>query len=318
MSIATLLVTLFSVLIPSKGWYRPDEPINIMVDAGAPVSIFVTQFDGQRVDTDVPTIVDAKKEIDLKTMYPAMRAGTFIVYAVPEGHTLRDFVGTPLVVSLRTDTRPGAPSGAIVVKVEPLVMAKINSDLGSMTAGFYYDVAPNTSANFISLSTGKFYDGLTFHRIIPGFVVQGGDPLGTGAGGPGYEIDAEFSARPHLRGVLSMAREGDPLEPGMPPRSEYANSAGSQFFICLDYKKTQRLDRKYSVFGAVIDGLDVLDKLAGVEIADASSGAPVKAPVITSIEILPVTADNNPYPRLVDQLYQQPEGVGGTTTQPAQ
>src|SRR5207237_602090 len=94
------------------------------------------------------------------------------------------------------------------------------------------DIAPNTCSSILSLAENGFYDGLAFHRIVPGFVIQGGDPHGDGVGGPGYSIDAEFSNVKHEEGILSMARNGDPLErQGMKPRCEYANSAGSQFFV---------------------------------------------------------------------------------------
>ena len=117
--------------------------------------------------------------------------------------------------------------------------------------------APNTVANFISLVEDGFYDGLIFHRVIPGFMVQGGDPDGTGMGGPDYSIDGEFSSNgfentlAHERGVLSMARTGDP------------NSAGSQFFIMTE--AATHLDGDYAAFGQVVEGMDVIDEIVAVE-----------------------------------------------------
>ncbi len=116
--------------------------------------------------------------------------------------------------------------------------------------------APNTTRNFAFLAKSGFYDGLTFHRVIPGFMIQGGDPNGIGTGGPGYTIRGEFSANgfsnplKHTRGVISMARAMNP------------NSAGSQFFIM--HKDAPHLDGQYAAFGKVIEGLDVVDQIASV------------------------------------------------------
>jgi peptidyl-prolyl cis-trans isomerase B (cyclophilin B) len=159
----------------------------------------------------------------------------------------------------------------------------MKTDQGSMTMVFYYDVAPVTVSSFLHLSRTGYYNGLTFHRILPNFVLQGGDPKGDGTGGPGYQVQAEFNDRPHLPGVLSMARSEDP------------NSAGSQFFVCLDYTHTQHLDHKYTGFGKVVAGTDTMNKLAATPLADPNAGRPVKPPVIESVEVKPVTATENPY-----------------------
>ena len=135
-------------------------------------------------------------------------------------------------------------------------IAKIEMENGKvMTAELYPEVAPNTVANFIALANAGFYDGLIFHRVIKDFMIQGGDPLGKGTGGPGYCIKGEFPANghpnslAHERGVLSMARTGDP------------NSAGSQFFIV--HQDSPHLDGQYASFGKLTDGFDVLDEIAG-------------------------------------------------------
>lgn len=116
---------------------------------------------------------------------------------------------------------------------------------GQFELTFFPELAPNHVANFVSLARLGFYDGVTFHRVIDGFMAQGGDPTGSGAGGPGYTIPAEFSNTRHRRGTLSMARTSDP------------NSAGSQFFIC--FADTPFLDGQYTVFGEVTKGMDVVD-----------------------------------------------------------
>ena len=120
----------------------------------------------------------------------------------------------------------------------------------------YPDIAPNTVKNFISLINHNFYDGTIFHRVIPGFMIQGGDPDGTGMGGPGYSIKGEFGQNgfkndlKHSRGVISMAR------------SMFPDSAGSQFFIM--HQDAPHLDGAYAAFGKVTDGMDTVDKIAGV------------------------------------------------------
>ena len=140
---------------------------------------------------------------------------------------------------------------------------------GPMTLELWNDVAPNHAENFLKLVDQGFYDGLSFHRIIPGFVLQGGCPRGDGTGGPGWQVNAEFNDREHHKGVLSMARSADP------------DSAGSQFFICLTREHCQHLDGQYTAFGKVTEGLDVVDKLASTPLADARAGQPAQPPTIT-------------------------------------
>lgn len=130
-------------------------------------------------------------------------------------------------------------------------------DGGVMKAELYPEIAPITVKNFVDLAAKGFYNGLIFHRVIPGFMIQGGDPQGTGMGGPGYTIKGEFSANgvrndlKHTRGVLSMARAYDP------------DSAGSQFFIM--HENSPHLDGQYAAFGKVIEGIEVVDKIASVK-----------------------------------------------------
>ncbi|HYA85603.1 MAG TPA: peptidylprolyl isomerase [Nitrospirota bacterium] len=132
--------------------------------------------------------------------------------------------------------------------------AVIETKFGNITLKFFPDVAPGHVKNFIDLAKKGFYDGTTFHRVIPNFMIQGGDPNSKnadrrshGTGGPGYTIKAEFNDRPHKRGTLSMARSASP------------DSAGSQFFICVN--DSPFLDRQYTVFGEVVSGMDVADKI---------------------------------------------------------
>ena len=128
--------------------------------------------------------------------------------------------------------------------------AEINTEKGLMKVKFYEKDAPKTVANFVKLANEGFYNGLTFHRVIPDFVIQGGCPDGTGMGGPGYSIDCELEGdnQYHDRGVLSMAHAG-------------RNTGGSQFFVCHNRKNTQHLDRQHTCFGKVYEGVDVVDDI---------------------------------------------------------
>lgn len=128
--------------------------------------------------------------------------------------------------------------------------AEIHTAKGVMKIDFFEKDAPNTVANFVKLAESGFYNGLTFHRVIPDFVIQGGCPNGIGNGGPGYTINCELDGenQRHDRGVLSMAHAG-------------RNTGGSQFFICHNRMNTQHLDRNHTVFGKVVEGLDVIDDI---------------------------------------------------------
>ncbi|MBE9487727.1 MAG: peptidylprolyl isomerase [Bacteroidetes bacterium] len=128
--------------------------------------------------------------------------------------------------------------------------AEIYTSKGVMKLNFFEKDAPNTVDNFCKLAESGFYDGLTFHRVIPNFVIQGGCPDGTGCGGPGYSIKCETSGdnQYHDRGVLSMAHAGK-------------NTGGSQFFVCHSRENTSHLDRVHTVFGKVYEGLDVIDAI---------------------------------------------------------
>ena len=132
---------------------------------------------------------------------------------------------------------------------------------GIIKIELYPDIAENTVKNFISLANSGFYDGVIFHRVIEDFMIQGGDPTGTGTGGPGYRIKGEFSNNKHennlshARGVISMARQGNPYFPA----AAY-NTAGSQFFIM--HADSEFLDKDYAAFGEVIEGMDAVDAIA--------------------------------------------------------
>lgn len=158
----------------------------------------------------------------------------------------------------------------------------IKTTQGEMVVEFWPDVAPKTVENFKKLAQEGFYDGTAFHRIVKGFMIQGGDPLSkkddsmVGTGGPGYKLKAEFNSKSHVRGVLSMARSQDP------------DSAGSQFFICLGDAKF--LDRQYTAFAQVIKGDGVLGKIGDTTTTSGSGGEKSKPTVrvgVESVKIVP-------------------------------
>lgn len=155
-------------------------------------------------------------------------------------------------------------------------IVRITMDSGkTIRLELYPEIAPITVENFLDLVNKGFYNGLTFHRIIPGFMIQGGDPSGNGTGGPGYSIKGEFKSNgvnntmKHERGVISMARAFDP------------NSAGSQFFIM--HKDAPHLDGEYAAFGKVIEGLEAVDEIASLE--TGFQDAPVKKVVMEKVEV---------------------------------
>src|SRR6202040_3678366 len=163
-------------------------------------------------------------------------------------------------------------------------VAVIKTNEGEMVGQFWTDAAPNTVENFKKLARQGFYDGTTFHRIVKGFMIQGGDPNSKdpakensyGEGGPGYNLKAEFNDHSHDRGVISMARGPDP------------DSAGSQFFICL--APVHRLDGQYTTFGKLIKGVDVLEKIGDTPVernAQGEMSRPTKRIVIESVKIVP-------------------------------
>ena len=173
----------------------------------------------------------------------------------------------------------------------PIVTMEIE-DYGTIKIELYPEYAPNTVANFVSLIENGFYDGLTFHRLVPGFVLQGGDPDGDGTGGPGYTIDGEFKANgytkntlSHDKGVISMARSMD------------YDSAGSQFFIVLDDSAKSSLDGMYAGFGRVTEGMEILEEIeANEKIADDATGA-----LEENITITKVTVDTFGYEYTVEK-----------------
>ena len=174
----------------------------------------------------------------------------------------------------------GCSNNEQAITDNPIVTMEIEN-YGTIKIELYPEYAPNTVANFVSLIESGFYDGLTFHRLVPGFVLQGGDPDGNGTGGPGYTIDGEFEANgynkntlSHDKGVISMARSSD------------YDSAGSQFFIVLDDSAKRSLDGLYAGFGRVIEGMDIIEEIAETEeVANDITGALEENITITKVTV---------------------------------
>jgi peptidyl-prolyl cis-trans isomerase B (cyclophilin B) len=151
--------------------------------------------------------------------------------------------------------------------------AVLHTSAGKIELEFLDDKAPNHVNNFLELAEKGFYDGTIFHRVIPGFMIQGGCPEGSGRGGPGYQVDAEFNDVHHERGVLSMARSQDP------------NSAGSQFFIC--HGDAAFLDNQYTAFGRMTAGDEALDAIAGAPCQKGGEGSrPVDPVRVERVEVI--------------------------------
>ena len=168
-------------------------------------------------------------------------------------------------------------------KQTPGEQAVLKTSFGEMTVAFWPDVAPKTVENFKKLARDGFYNGTAFHRIIKGFMVQGGCPNTKagkggmpGTGGPGYTIKAEFNPKSHVKGVLSMARSSHP------------DSAGSQFFIC--HGDAKFLDRQYTAFGELVSGVEVLEKIANVPTSGSERSTPVERVALESVTIVPAKA----------------------------
>ncbi len=171
-----------------------------------------------------------------------------------------------MTAAAKTQTPPTAAEITTLTALAKTSIVRITTAKGVIDLELYPDVAPLHVANFLKLIQAGFYTGLTFHRVVPNFVVQGGDPEGTGRGGPGYQIKAEFNDKKHLTGTLAMARSSDP------------DSAGSQFYLTLAPQPS--LDNQYTVFGQTIAGLDILPTL-------------VVGDVMNKLEILPKTDVKN-------------------------
>jgi cyclophilin family peptidyl-prolyl cis-trans isomerase len=190
-------------------------------------------------------IVAAKMQGRSDASHPPQRARRTAFFAAAKGpdSAVRGANGA----AMTTYEKPSGDELSALAAEAKNLHARIRTAKGDIVFAFYPDEAPQHAAAFVKLARAGFYDGLTFHRVEPGFVIQGGDPSGNGTGGPGYQIDAEFSNLRHIKGTVAMARSANP------------NSAGSQFYICLD--DASSLNKQYTVFGQTVAGQDVVDKI---------------------------------------------------------
>jgi peptidyl-prolyl cis-trans isomerase B (cyclophilin B) len=157
----------------------------------------------------------------------------------------------------------------IVREKNPIVVMETNQ--GTIEIELYWKESPKLAENFLRLVNSGFYNGLTFHRLVPGFVIQGGDPTGTGSGGPGYKLPDEPTVKKHERGAIAMARGPE-------------GNSGSQFYICLSTEKTARLDQMgFTVFAHVIKGMDVVDKIAQLPNSGPPENRAIEKVVMTKV-----------------------------------
>ncbi|MCL2648802.1 MAG: peptidylprolyl isomerase [Phycisphaerales bacterium] len=231
-------------------------------------------------------------EVKLSSVFPQVKeAGTYLLVWKDATPLVIQTLGNPVPWSALMDAASGQREAVqkqvkdqppVVTHMGLLEYGVITTNKGPIEVKFAYDVAPHTVDNFISLAREQFYDGSAFHRIIAGFMIQGGDSLATvpgraGTGGPGYAVAAEFSEKLHERGTLSMAR------------SAAVDSAGSQFFIM--HQKTPHLDGQYTAFGDVIGGMNVVDELVKTPVADKNGTVAGEKPKIESVRVLPATLE---------------------------
>lgn len=208
--------------------------------SSAPTEVKEADKKGEAVQTNTETLPPAKEEVK-----PAASTTT------PEAEKLD--LSKPVMVEMQVKN-----------------FGKIKLELDGKAA-------PKTVENFVKLTKEGFYNGLTFHRIAKDFVIQGGDPDGTGAGGPGYTVPAEIGLK-HVKGAIAMARTGDQVNPKR-------DSSGSQFYIALN--ELQMLDGQYTVFGKVVEGMDVVEKIGQVKInSPTGDGAPLEKVIIDSVKLV--------------------------------
>lgn len=290
-------------LVPDRTYYgiNREIPMSVKVPDGKKGEVTIQLLEAGTAK-QVASAAAAAGAVNLATLFPQLWSDTnyrvlYAQLAVGEEKVGPAVVLQPMLVPLKGTILAGS-STVRWREVPPLCSgyraytdkhAVLETSLGTIEFAFRPDAAPNTVWNFRQLIEGGFYTGVIFHRIIPGFVVQGGDPTGAGNGGPGFHIDLERSTLPHDFGVLSMARSGDP------------DSAGSQFFICLSRAQTAGLDRGYTAFAQAVSGHDTIKSLASVKL---QGERPIDPPVISSAKLVdappygtgpkPIDAEGNP------------------------
>jgi peptidyl-prolyl cis-trans isomerase B (cyclophilin B) len=274
----------------------------VLMAACAPATLQPTAVPAAPVATTAPAAAPATESAPQPTAAapePTAAAPVATVAVAPATPDTRPIVPAPVegqrpLADLTPAERLDRFSGPAAPAIDPkaIYVATIVTDKGNIVAELYQDT-PGGTNNFVTLAQNGYYDGLTFHRVEPGFVIQGGDPAGDGSGGPGYTIPAEINHL-HTKGALAWARTGDEINPER-------NSSGSQFYVTLD--KTPFLDGGYSVFGQVIQGMDVAEKIAvgdkiqKIEISEATASL-MPTPEPTAVPNPPVAAEGRPLAKL--------------------
>lgn len=223
--------------LPSTSFrlYRnPDakSPFSILTRVG-PEASTVSLAPGKSVSATIELLAIEAHGLNIEALYH------------PQGRITPTLEGTQVETSNRVALKVHAQGKKLRVKLD--------TEAGPILLEFYPDRAHNHVLSFVQLARRGYYNGISFHRIVPSFVIQGGDPTGSGGGGPGYKLPAEFNDILHDDGILSMARTPDP------------HSAGSQFFVCLSRERTKSLDNQYTVFGKVVEGLEAVHKIGADE-----------------------------------------------------
>ncbi|MCC6463928.1 MAG: peptidylprolyl isomerase [Planctomycetes bacterium] len=227
-----------AVSVPKPELCMPSVSFRLLrnPDAATPESIVT------RLGPEAGTVkLEPGKSVSGLIEFPAIEAHGLMIEALynPRGRAHPHFVNTQVETSNRVAFH--VKSGGKKLR------AKFSTEAGEFAAEFYPERAHNHVLSFVQLAQKGYFNGIKFHRVVPSFVIQGGDPTGTGSGGPGYRMPSEFNEILHEPGVLSMARTSDP------------HSAGSQFFVCT--ARTPHLDNQYTVFGRVVSGLDAVMKI---------------------------------------------------------
>ena len=296
----TALLLALVLINPVRLYFQPDQTIPVELDTQAIAQAFAQEGDkaaGPAANVPVLKLVLMNERgfvyaasvlepdtrvVDLNALFGAealkgkqvhlWSGKTYFVQLVagerPIGSAL---VVVPLFPPNQKDT---AAVNALRIYAEKLV--KFETTLGSMAYRLDPVVAPTTTLLFSHLVESGFYTNVLFHRVIPGFVIQGGDPTGTGMGGPGFFMDLERSNKPHTKGTISMARQGHDV-----------NTSGSQFFICLSRAGCAPLDGQYTAFGDLVWGMDVVDKIVALPVEAGGANRPKQPPVILKGTLIP-------------------------------
>ncbi len=298
------LVLIVALLAPERLYYQPNQPVPIKLEAAALKQAEYKDFaklllldpDGKKLAEAAFDPARITGTFDLAALMPAIWTGG-TCYLQPADKAGKP-IGAPLVIVPLTDPapqfvavqttedgqpvylgqarpRPAKPEKIHGLRIYVEKRAILTTTEGDITLAFSPEHAPNHVTNFMHLVDGGFYTNVPFHRVLPGFVIQGGDPTGTGEGGPGYWVQRESNPKLHHPGTLSMARSG------------YPDSAGSQFFICLERKT--HLDKGYTAFGDVVEGMEAVKKIGATPLSDPKAGSPVKAPILKSAKLVLAT-----------------------------